>query len=132
MKRGNRLSPVVCSFIRLVRRMHTHASASVLDKRINKWADVVLHAVFRRCAHIHFGGFMDSRHRYTAHPDQTRHDVSTMPCSIISSVPFLSFHLHILCYSIFSLRHISDRRTFVLFIAFAIMFILYFPHLFFN
>lgn len=48
MKRGNRSLPVACSFICLVRRMHTHACASVLDKHIDKWADVVLHAAFRR------------------------------------------------------------------------------------
>lgn len=47
-KRGNRSLPVACSFICLVRRMHTHACASVLDKHIDKWADVVLHAAFRR------------------------------------------------------------------------------------
>lgn len=106
MKRGNRSLPVACSFICLVRRMHTHACASVLDKHIDKWADVVLHAAFRRLyTYTLTALWRADRHRDAAHPDQTRHDVTAMSCLITFLFSFLPSLLRIPHYSSFFLVH---------------------------
>lgn len=106
MKRGNRSLPVACSFICLVRRMHTHACASVLDKHIDKWADVVLHAAFRRLyTYTLTALWRADRHRDAAHPDQTRHDVTAMSCLITFLFSFLPSLLRIPHYSSLFLVH---------------------------
>lgn len=52
--------------------------------------------------HTHFGGFMESRHRDAAHPDQTRRDVTAMSYLITFLASFLPSLLRILhCLSLF-------------------------------
>lgn len=60
--------------------------------------------------HIHFGGFMESRHRDAAHPDQTRRDVTTMSYLITFLASFLPSLLHILFFSC-PLQPLSTRVT---------------------
>lgn len=118
MKRGNRSLPVACSFICLVRRMHTHACASVLDKHIDKWADVVLHAAFRR---LHIYTLAALWRTDTEMP----HILTKLDAILLQCPALLSFFplriLHYIFFFFFSIHYLFRYG------AFRVIFILPFP-----